>query len=55
MGHGSSFCAKYLERIVKQLKKNRISQCKDCKAFVPFIIFHTYYFHTNLSLCWVWQ
>ena len=30
MGHGSSLCAKYLERIVKQLK-NHISQCKITK------------------------
>jgi len=31
MGHGSSLCAIYLERIVKQLKKNHISQCKIAK------------------------
>jgi len=37
MGHGSSLCAKYLERIVKQLKKSHFLM-QDCKAFMPFII-----------------
>jgi len=31
MGHDSSLCAKNLKRIVKQLKKNYISQCKIAK------------------------